>query len=345
MPIENLVLTFGAVVLGITTIVLLIATFFTVEQRTTAIVQRLGKFMREVGPGIHVKIPFVDRVVGRINLRVQQLDVKIETKTQDNVFVQMVVAVQYFVLPEKVYDAFYKLDDAQRQITSYVFDVVRAQVPKIVLDDVFEKKDEIANAVKDELAQVMEGFGYGILKTLVTDIDPDPKVKESMNEINAAQRMRVAATERGEADRILRVKAAEGDAQSKALQGRGIADQRQAIVAGLRDSVDEFRKSVPGTTAKDVMNLVLMTQYFDMLKEIGASSRTNAILIPHSPGNLTSLTEQMRNAMIEADQTVKASDASAGPQFEFVTPDESDSRQGPMRPLAPAIPGNGGHAR
>jgi hypothetical protein len=155
----------------------------------------------------------------------------------------------------------------------------------------------------------MEGFGYGILKALVTDIDPDAKVKESMNEINAAQRMRVAATERGEADRILKVKSAEGDAQSKALQGRGIADQRQAIVAGLRDSVDEFRKSVPGTTAKDVMNLVLMTQYFDMLKEIGASSRTNAILIPHSPGNLTTLTEQMRNAMMEADQTVRASDS------------------------------------
>jgi regulator of protease activity HflC (stomatin/prohibitin superfamily) len=153
----------------------------------------------------------------------------------------------------------------------------------------------------------MEDFGYGILKALVTDIDPDPKVKESMNEINAAQRMRVAATERGEADRILRVKAAEGDAQRKALQGRGIADQRQAIIAGLRDSVDEFQRSVPGTTAKDVMNLVLMTQYFDMLKEIGASSRTNAILIPHSPGNLTTLTEQMRNAMIEADQTVQAS--------------------------------------
>jgi regulator of protease activity HflC (stomatin/prohibitin superfamily) len=298
--------------------------------------------MREVGPGIHVKIPFVDRVVGRINLRVQQLDVKIETKTQDNVFVQMIVAVQYFVLPEKIYDAFYKLDDAQRQITSYVFDVVRAQVPKIVLDDVFEKKDDIANAVKDELAQVMEGFGYGILKTLVTDIDPDPKVKESMNEINAAQRLRVAATERGEADRILRVKAAEGDAQSKALQGRGIADQRQAIVAGLRDSVDEFRKSVPGTTAKDVMNLVLMTQYFDMLKEIGASSRTNAILIPHSPGNLTSLTEQMRNAMIESDQTVRASHAPTEPHFEVGSPDGSDPRQWSMRPSSSATPGNGG---
>jgi regulator of protease activity HflC (stomatin/prohibitin superfamily) len=305
MPTQSLVLLVVAGAFVLVAIALLGATFFTVEQRTTVIVQRLGKFLREAGPGLHVKIPFIDKVVGRINLRVQQLDVRIETKTADNVFVQMVVAVQYYVLPEKVYDAFYKLDDANRQITSFVFDVVRARVPTIGLDDLFEKKDEIADIVKSELAMVMEGFGYGILKALVTDIEPDARVKESMNEINAAQRLRVAATEKGEADRILKVKAAEGDAQSKALQGRGIADQRQAIVAGLRDSVDEFRKSVPGTTARDVMNLVLMTQYFDMLKEIGASSRTNAILIPHSPGNLATLSEQMRNAMIEADQTVR----------------------------------------
>lgn len=310
-------LLFVAGAFGLAVLAMLGSAFFTVEQRTTAIVQRFGKFLREAGPGIRVKVPYIDRVVGRVNLRVQQLDVEIETKTEDNVFVRMVVAVQYFVLPEKAYDAFYKLENANRQITSFVFDVVRAQVPKIKLDDVFEKKDDIANIVKSELAQVMEGFGYGILKALVTDIDPDAKVKESMNEINAAQRMRVAATERGEADRILKVKAAEGEAQSKALQGRGIADQRQAIVAGLRDSVDEFRKSVPGTTAKDVMNLVLMTQYFDMLKEIGASSRSNAILIPHSPGNLTSLTEQMRNAMIEADQTVRVPEATDRPLSEL----------------------------
>ncbi|MHC4067699.1 MAG: SPFH domain-containing protein [Planctomycetota bacterium] len=326
MPTQNLAILVVVGALGLVVITMFRAAFFTVEQRTTAIVQRLGKFLREAGPGFRVKIPFIDRVVGRVNLRVQQLDVEIETKTEDNVFVRMVVAVQYYALPEKVYDAFYKLEDANRQITSFVFDVVRAQVPKIKLDDVFEKKDDIANIVKSELAQVMEGFGYGILKALVTDIDPDAKVKESMNEINAAQRMRVAATERGEADRILKVKAAEGEAQSKALQGRGIADQRQAIVAGLRDSVDEFRKSVPGTTAKDVMNLVLMTQYFDMLKEIGASSRTNAILIPHSPGNLTSLTEQVRNAMIEADQTVREPAVNGRPLPESSTVSSPESR-------------------
>jgi regulator of protease activity HflC (stomatin/prohibitin superfamily) len=285
----------------------LAASLYTVEQQTVAIVQRLGRFQREAGPGIHMKIPLIDQIVSRLNLRVQQLDVQVETKTEDNVFVHMLVSVQYFVLPEKIYEAQYKLDDARRQITSYVFDVVRAQVPKIKLDDVFERKDDIAEAVKVELSHVMEGFGYGIVKALVTDIEPDARVKEAMNEINAAQRMRVAANEKGEAERILKVKLAEGDAQSKALQGRGIADQRQAIVAGLRDSVDEFQRSVPGTTAKDVMNLVLMTQYFDMLKEIGASTRSTAILIPHSPGHLSSLTEQIRTAMIEADQVNDAS--------------------------------------
>jgi regulator of protease activity HflC (stomatin/prohibitin superfamily) len=296
---------------GFAALILLISALFTVEQRTVAMVQRFGKFVREAGPGLQIKVPFFDHVAGRVNLRVQQLDVGIETKTEDNVFVKMIVAVQYFVLPDRVYDAFYKLDDAHRQIRSYVFDVVRAQVPKIKLDDVFEKKDDIAEAVKVELSHVMEGFGYGILKALVTDIEPDPRVKEAMNEINAAQRMRVAANEKGEAERILKVKLAEGDAQSKALQGKGIADQRQAIVAGLRDSVDEFQRSVPGTTAKDVMNLVLMTQYFDMLKEIGASSRSNAIMIPHSPGNLSALTEQIRNAMIEAGQVTEHASAGA----------------------------------
>src|SRR5688500_11612723 len=288
----------GAVLL----FVLIAASVYTVEQQTVALIQRFGRFVRETGPGFHFRWPYIEQIVSRVNLRVQQLDVAVETKTEDNVFVHMTVSVQYFVLPEKVYEAHYKLDDARRQITSYVFDVVRAQVPKIKLDDVFEKKDDIAEAVKVELSHVMEGFGYGFVKTLVTDIEPDAHVKQSMNEINAAQRMRVAATERGEADRILKVKSAEGDAQSKALQGKGIADQRAAIVAGLRDSVDEFQRSVPGTTAKDVMNLVLMTQYFDMLKEIGASSKSTAILIPHSPGNLASLSEQIRNAMIEADQ-------------------------------------------
>src|SRR5262249_269940 len=200
---------------------------------------------------------------------------------------------------------FYKLADPATQITAFVFDVVRARVPQNKLDDVFERKDEIAIAVKGELTQVMDDFGYGIVKALVTDIDPDHKVKEAMNEINAAQRLRVAANEKGEAERILKVKAAQAEAESKALQGKGIADQRKAIVDGLRESVDEFQRSVPGTSAQDVMNLVLMTQYFDTLKEIGATSVSNTILIPHSPGSLTDLTSQMRTAMMTAELATK----------------------------------------
>ncbi len=300
------------IVLGIVVLLALMAAagaFFTVNQQTAVIVQNFGKFARVALPGLNFKIPFIENVAGRLNLRVQQLDVRVETKTEDNVFVHVIVAVQYHVLPDKVYEAFYKLSDPTTQITAFVFDSVRARVPRMKLDDVFEKKDEIADAVRDELSHVMEGFGYGIVKALVTDIDPDHKVKEAMNEINAAQRLRVAATEKGEAERILKVKAAEAEAKSKALQGKGIADQRKAIVEGLRESVDTFQKSVPGATAHDVMSLVLMTQYFDTLKEIGMTARTNTILIPHSPGHMTDLTEQIRNAMMTAEQVARVSGA------------------------------------
>ena len=302
------------VVLGFLVLVALLSAagaFFVVNQQTAAVVQNFGKFARIALPGLNMKIPFIESIAGRINLRVAQLDVRVETKTEDNVFVHVIVAVQYHVLPDKVYEAFYKLSDPTTQITAYVFDSVRARVPRMKLDDVFEKKDEIADAVRDELSHVMEGFGYGIVKALVTDIDPDHKVKEAMNEINAAQRLRVAATEKGEAERILKVKAAEAEAQSKALQGKGIADQRKAIVEGLRESVDTFQKSVPGATAHDVMSLVLMTQYFDTLKEIGMTARTNTILIPHSPGHMTDLTEQIRNAMMTAEQVARVSAGTA----------------------------------
>jgi regulator of protease activity HflC (stomatin/prohibitin superfamily) len=290
-------------------LIALASSFFTVNQQTAAIIQQFGKFTRVAMPGLNMKLPIVENVAGRLNLRVQQLDVKVETKTEDNVFVHVMVSVQFHVRPDKVYEAFYKLTDPQLQVTAFVFDVVRARVPRMKLDEVFEKKDEIAVAVKDELAEVMGEFGYGIVKALVTDIDPDPKVKEAMNEINAAQRLRVAATEKGEAERILKVKAAEAEAQSKALQGKGIADQRKAIVEGLRESVDTFQKSVPGATPQDIMSLVLMTQYFDTLKEIGAHSRSNTLLLPHSPGALTELSDQIRNAMLTAEQASHAAHA------------------------------------
>ncbi len=283
--------------------------FYTVQQQTAAILQRLGKFSRVAESGPHFKLPFVERVAGYVNLRVQQLDVEVETKTQDNVFVKVLVAVQFHVLKEKIYDAFYRLDDPTSQIRSFVFDVVRARVPTIKLDDVFEKKDDIADAVKLELREVMDDFGYGIVKALVTDIDPDHKVKESMNEINAAQRLRVAATEKGEADKILKVKAAEAEAEAKALSGKGIADQRRAIIDGLRESVDEFQKSVPGASAQDVMNVVLMTQYFDMLKELGSASNNNTIMVPHSPSAVTDLGDQIRNSMMAANEVSRMSDS------------------------------------
>jgi regulator of protease activity HflC (stomatin/prohibitin superfamily) len=287
---------------GVFVLILLVSCLFSVEQQSLAMVERFGKFVRVAEPGLNLKIPFIERVAGRPNLRVHQLDVQVETKTQDDVFVHVVVSVQYFIIPEAVYQAFYRLTDAANQIRSFVFDVVRARVPNIDIDDVFRKKDDIADAVKNELALVMGDFGYGIVKTLVTDIEPDAKVKAAMNEINAAQRMRVAAAEKGEADKILKVKAAEADAASKALAGRGIADQRRAIVDGLRESVDEFQRSIPGTSAQDVMNLVLMTQYFDTLKDVGASSATNTILIPHSPGALKDLSAQLRDAMMISQQ-------------------------------------------
>ena len=275
---------------------------FTVKQQTAALVERFGKFNKVASAGLNFKIPFIDRIAGRVSLRVQQLDVRVETKTKDNVFVFVIVSVQYHVLENKVVDALYRLQNPQAQITSFVFDTVRARVPTIILDDLFQMKDDIASAVKTELDQVMDDFGYGILKTLVTDIDPDAKVKESMNEINAAQRMRVAAVEQAEADKIRVVKAAEAEAESKALQGRGIADQRTAIIEGLSESVSTFSGSVSGASPQDVMNLVMMTQYFDTIKEVGNVSKSNTILIPHSPGGMQDLAEQIRNAMITANE-------------------------------------------
>ena len=283
---------------------------FTVSQQTSAVIERFGKFITIAQPGLNFKMPWIDYVVGVVNLRVQQLDVKVETKTEDNVFVHVVVSVQYFVSPTKVYEAFYKLENAERQITAFVFDAVRSRVPKLKLDDVFERKDEIADVVKNELTGVMDQFGYGILTSLVTDIDPDPKVKIAMNEINAATRERMAANERGEAERILMVKRAQGEAETKALQGKGIADQRRAIVEGLRDSVEQFQNSIHGASAQDVMSLVMMTQFFDTLKDIGANARTNTLFVPHSPGGMSDIYRQLLTGIMN---NVQASSVSPTP--------------------------------
>ena len=235
-------------------------------------------------------------------MRITQLDVPVETKTEDNVFVKVSISVQFFVLDKKEFEAFYKLDNTEQQITAYVFDVVRARVPELTLDDLFVKKDDIADAVKNELTEIMGQFGYGIVKALVTDLDPDAKVKAAMNEINEAQRLRVAASEKGEAEKILIVKEAEAQATSNALRGKGIADERKAIIDGLKASIDDFQKSISGTGPMEVMNLVLLTQYFDSLKSIAQSDNSSSIFVPHSPGALSDFSTQMRDALLQGRQ-------------------------------------------
>lgn len=276
--------------------------FFTVEQQSAYLVERFGRFVRVAMPGLNFKIPLIEQISGKVSMRIMQLDVQVETKTLDNVFLQIIASVQFRILPDKIYQAFYTLDDARSQIQAFVFDVVRARVPAIKLDDVFSKKDEIADSVRAELQEVMNDFGYDIIKALVTDIDPDKKVKAAMNEINEAQRLRVAATERGEAEKIIKVKAAEADAQSHILQGEGIAGQRKAIVEGLHSSLIEFQKGVDSVQTQDVMNLILIAQYFDTLKEIAKNSTSNTIMIPHSPSSLSDLQQQIRDAIITANQ-------------------------------------------
>ncbi len=255
--------------------------FFTVKQQTVVVVERFGKFLSLRNSGLHWKIPIIDRIAGRVNLRIQQLDVIIETKTKDNVFVKMKVSVQFKVLQEKAYEAFYKLEYPHDQITSYVFDVVRAEVPKLKLDDVFERKDDIAIAVKRELNEAMTTYGYDIINTLITDIDPDIQVKNAMNRINAADREKTAAEYEAEAGRIRIVAKAKAEAESKRLQGQGIADQRREIARGLVESVDVLNKV--GINSQEASALIVVTQHYDTLQAIGADANSNLILLPNSP--------------------------------------------------------------
>jgi regulator of protease activity HflC (stomatin/prohibitin superfamily) len=267
--------------LGFLAFVLLFGIFFIVKQQSAAIVERFGRFIGVRQSGLQLKIPIIDRVAGRVSLRIQQLDVVVETKTKDDVFVKIKVSVQYKVIKDKVYEAFYKLDFPQDQITSYVFDVVRAEVPKMILDDVFEKKDDVAIAVKGELNDAMVNYGFDIIKTLVTDIDPDAQVKDSMNRINASEREKVAAQFEGDAQRILIVERAKAEAESKRLQGQGIADQRREIARGLEDSV----KVLNGVNinSQEASALIVVTQHYDTLQSVGSESNSNLILMPNSP--------------------------------------------------------------
>lgn len=277
-----------------------IGSFFTVSTAQVAIVTRFGKFLCVAMPGLNWKVPFIDTVAGRMSLRVNQITLTMETKTKDNVFVTIPISVQNRVRPEKVYDAFYKLSNPGEQIQSYVEQVILGHVPSMTLDEVFASQAGIAAAVKQELDADMAGFGYEIVNVLVTDIVPDAKVKSAMNDINAAQREQVAANARGEAEKILVVKKAEAEAESKALQGQGIANQRKAIIEGLQGSIEQFQKAVGDATTSDVMQLILVTQYFDTLKSIGDSDKTNTLFLSHSPAAVKDISDQVMQSMLIA---------------------------------------------
>ena len=289
--------------LPILIIILLALSIVIIPQQRMGVVERLGKFNRILGPGLHFRIPILERIAGKESIRIRQLDVPVETKTQDNVFVNLGVSVQFLAISDKIFDAFYKLTDVNSQITSYVYDVVRAEVPKKTLDKVFETKDELAQTIKEELSDSMDDFGYSIVKSLITDIDPDQNVKDAMNRINATARLRVAAENEAEAEKIRQVKSAEADAEAKKLQGKGVAEQRAAIIEGFKASIVDL-KEVTGSDVKtqDVMNMVMMVQYFDALRDIGTTGENNAVLIPYGAGGSNEILQQMTQAMLASDQ-------------------------------------------
>jgi len=284
-------------------VVFLLSTFFTVRQQTAVSIERFGKFESIRHSGLQMKIPIIDKIAARISLKIQQLDVIVETKTLDDVFVKIKVSVQFVVIKEKVYDAIYKLEYPHDQITSYVFDVVRAEVPKMKLDDVFVKKDDIAIAVKREVQESMETYGYDIIKTLVTDIDPDAQVKAAMNRINAAEREKVAAQYEGDAQRILIVEKAKAEAESKRLQGQGIADQRREIARGLVESVDVLQKV--GVSSQEASALIVITQHYDTLQAVGQQTNSNLILLPNSPEAGSEMLNNMITSFTASAQVAK----------------------------------------
>lgn len=281
------------IVIGVVLLLLILKAFIIVREQSAVIVERFGRFNRIANSGIGMIIPFVDRKAATVNLRVQQLDVEIETKTKDDVFVHLQVSVQYKISRDSIKEAYYSLENSRNQIASYVFDDVRAEVPKLELDDVFAKKEDIAIAVQQNISESMQEYGYVIIKALITDINPDHKVKDAMNRINAAKRDKEAAHEEGEAKKIKIIKEAEAEAESKRLSGEGIARQRLEIVRGFKESVEDFKKSLDTVTHEEIMQFVLMTQYFDTIKDIGANSKNSSILMPHSPGGMKDFQNQI----------------------------------------------------
>lgn len=290
--------------IGLFGLIIAFSGIFTVRQQTAAIIERFGKYQRISNSGLNFKVPIIDQISGRINLKVQQLDVLVETKTKDDVFVKLKISVQFQVISQRVYDAFYKLENSHDQITSYVFDVVRAEVPKMKLDDVFERKDDIAIAVKRELNEAMQDYGYDIIKTLVTDIDPDIQVKAAMNRINASEREKVAAEYEAEAERIKIVAKARAEAESKRLQGQGIADQRREIARGLEESVDVLNNV--GINSQEASALIVVTQHYDTLQSLGEETQSNLILLPNSPQTGSDMLNNMIASFTASNQIGEA---------------------------------------
>ncbi|MDA0974293.1 MAG: SPFH domain-containing protein [Bacteroidetes bacterium] len=296
----------GSILFIVFILLVLFFSFFVVKQQSAALIERFGKFQSVRNAGLQMKIPLIDKISGRVSLKVQQLDVLVETKTKDDVFVRLKVSVQYHILKDKIYDAFYRLENTHDQITSYVFDTIRAEVPKMKLDDVFERKDDIAIAIKRELSQAMEEYGYVIIKALVTDIDPAQEVKIAMNRINAAEREKVAAQYEGDAERIKIVEKARAEAESKRLQGQGIADQRREIAKGLEDSVEVLNKA--GINAQEASALIVITQHYDTLHSMGENSNSNLILFPVSPSTASDMMTQLIASFIAAQKSITKGD-------------------------------------
>lgn len=279
---------------------------FTVSNQTVKLVERFGKYYATARAGLNFKIPFVDTIRTVLSLQVQQHVIAIDTITSDKVSVRVSVAVNYQVVENSEHDAFYLLSNPATQIETFVFDVVRSQVPKQSLDEVFGSKDSIAQAIQTELTNDMNVFGYRIIKALVTEVEPDSKVKAAMNDINAAQREREAANARGEAEKILRVKQAEAQRETDRLKGEGIAQQRLAIVDGMKRSVEELRGAYTGASNDTIINMLMMTQYFETLAQIGAKSNATTVFIPNSPDTLVNIRQQIMEAtatMAKPEQT------------------------------------------
>lgn len=277
---------------------IVISSLYVVKQQSVAIIERFGRYQKISDSGIHMRAPFgIDKIAARVQLRVLQSEIVVETKTQDNVFVTMNVATQYRVNESNVKDAYYKLMRPESQIKSYIEDALRSSVPKLTLDELFEKKDEIALEVQKQVAEEMSTYGYIIVKTLITKVEPDAEVKQSMNEINAAQRKRVAAQELAEADKIKIVTAAEAEAEKDRLHGVGIAEQRKAIVDGLADSIKELKGANVDLTEEQIMSILLTNQYLDTLNNFADKEGNSTIFLPANPDGVENIRTQILSAL------------------------------------------------